>query len=130
MQHFLHIGIRGPLANQGNRDNFLSEATRVSFITRQDARNIVRTLDSVVKHRHNNDAVSVDRLCKELQNEEDSPIIAYKPQGRAHEKYPGLSEDSFLLVIMTNFQWQCFKSTVIKLYVLIPPTRQIHMGSS
>ena len=105
MQHFLHIGIRGPLANRRNRDNFLSEATRASFITRQDARNIVRTLDSVVKHRHNNDAVSVDRLCKELQNEEDSPIIAYKPQGRAHEKYP-------------------------KLYVLIPPTRQIHMGSS
>ena len=114
MQHFLHIGIRGPLANRGNRDNFLFEATRASFITRQDARNIVRTLDSVVKHRHNNNAVSVDRLCKELQNEEDSPIIAYKPQGRAHEKYPGLSKDSFLLVIMTNFQ--AFKSTVIKLY--------------
>ena len=105
MQHFLHIGIRGPPANRGNRDNILSEATRA----RQDARNIVRTLDSVVKHRHNNNAASVDRLCKELQNEEDSPIIAYKPQGRAHEKYPGLSEDSFLLVIMTNFQAAMFQ---------------------
>ena len=53
---------------------------------------------TLVKHRHNNDAVSVDRLCKELQNEEDSPTIAYKPQGKIDEMYPGLSEDSFLLV--------------------------------
>ena len=75
----------------------------------QDARNIVRTLDNFVKHRHNNDAVSVDRLCKELENEEDSPIIAYKPQGKEEEMYPGLSEDSFLLVVMTKFQASMFQ---------------------
>ena len=56
--------------NRENRDNFLTEATRASFITRQDARNIVRMLDNIVKHRHNNDAVSLDRLCRELENEE------------------------------------------------------------
>lgn len=74
--------------DQGNQDKFLSEATRVSFITRQDACNIVRTLDNAVKHRHNDDAVSVDRLCRQLQNEEDNPIIAYKPQGRSRRKIP------------------------------------------
>ena len=87
----------------------ITEATRASFITRQDARNIVRMLDNIVKHRHNNDAVSLDRLCRELENEEDSPIIAYKPQGRVEEKYPGLSEESFLLVIMTKFQASMFQ---------------------
>ena len=95
--------------NRENRENFLTEATRASFITRQDARNIARTLDSVVKHRHNNDAVSVDRLVKELENEKDSPIIAYKPQGRVEEKYSGLREESFLLVIMTKFQASMFQ---------------------
>ena len=33
----------------------------------------------------------------ELQDEEDSPTIAYKPQGNVDEKYPGLSEDSLLI---------------------------------
>ena len=69
----------------------------------------MRKLDNVVKHRHNNDAVSVDRLCKELLNEKDSPIVAYKPQGREEEHYPGLSKDSFLLVLMTNFQASMFQ---------------------
>ena len=53
--------------------------------------------------------MSVDCLCKELQNEEDSPTIAYKPQGKVDEKYPGLSEDSFLLVVMTQFQASIFQ---------------------
>ena len=48
--------------------------------------------------------LSADRLCKELQNEEDSPVIPYKPQGMEDEHYLGLREDSFLLVIMTKFQ--------------------------
>lgn len=95
--------------NRENRDNFLTEATRASFITRQDVRNVVKTLDNIVKHRHINDAMSVDRLCKELENEEDSPIIAYKSQGKVDDKYPGLSEDSFLLVIMTKFQASMFQ---------------------
>lgn len=62
-----------------------------------------------MKHRHENDAVSVDRLCRELMREEESVIIAYKPQGRLDEAYTSLSEDSFLLVIMTNFQAVMFQ---------------------
>ena len=53
--------------------------------------------------------MSVDRLCRELQSGDDSVIIAYKPQGRIDEKYPGLREDSFLLVIMTKFQASMFQ---------------------
>ena len=38
------------------------EASKATFVTRQDARNIVRTLDKARKSRHEHDAVSVERL--------------------------------------------------------------------
>ena len=65
-------------------------------------------MENALKHRHSNDALSVDRLVKELQNE--TTIIAYKPQG-IHDDvaYPLLTEDNFLLVIMTEFQCDMFK---------------------
>ena len=66
-------------------------------------------LDHALKHRHNDDAVSVDRLVHELQQEEPSPIIAYKRQGVKSDVYPKLSADNFLLVIMTKFQAEMFK---------------------
>jgi hypothetical protein len=53
--------------------------------------------------------MSVDRLCRELQKEDDSAIFAYKPQGSRNDNYPGLDEDSFLLVIMTQFQASMFQ---------------------
>ena len=105
--HFTLItGIRGNLTCRENRKNFMSDASRA---TRQDARNIIRTLDNAVKHRHENDALSVDRLCRELRREDESVIIAYKPQGKIDEAYPSLGEDSLLLVIMTNYQATAFE---------------------
>ena len=74
------LDIRGPLCTRENRSNFEVQATRSSFITRQDARNIVRRFENAIKHRHQNDAVSVDRLVSELQKAEDNPVIAYKSQ--------------------------------------------------
>ena len=61
-----------------------------------------------MKHRHENDALSVDRLVCELRKE-DKVIIAYKPQGQTNEAYPQLREESFLLVIMTNFQAEMYE---------------------
>ena len=58
----------------------LKNRPRSSFITRHDARNIVRRFENVIKHRHHNDAVSVDRLVSELRKGEDNPVIAYKSQ--------------------------------------------------
>ena len=77
---FLKIEIRGPIVNRQLRSGFTESATRATFITRQDIRNIVRKIEDSLKHRHQIDAVSVDRLVKELKLEEDNPIIAYKPQ--------------------------------------------------
>ena len=42
------------------------EASKATFVTRQDARNIVRTLDKARKSRHEHDAVSVERPVQEL----------------------------------------------------------------
>ena len=97
------------MTSRDNRETFLSEVSRASFVTRQDARNIVRTLDNALKHRHDNDALSVDRLCRELRAEKESVLIAYKPQGRKDEAYPSLGEESFLLGIMTPFQATMFE---------------------
>ena len=77
--------------------------------------NLIRKVDNALKHRHQNDAVSVDRLVKELQQEDPSPVIGYKPQGIADENYPRLQEDSFLLVIMTDFQTEMFEKHSRKL---------------
>ena len=67
-------------------------------------------MENALKHRHSNDALSVDRLVKELQEEREPSVIAYKPQGVLDDAaYPLLSEDNFLLVIMTKFQRHMFK---------------------
>ena len=60
-------------------------------------------------HRHTIDAISVDRIACELQQENSSPLIAYKPQGQVNKNYPMLKIDSFFLVVMTEFQSTLFK---------------------
>ena len=108
------LGIQGTLLHPSNRDIFSSEATRATFITRQDARNMVHGLENSFKHHHENDALSVDRLVKELSGEKESPIIACKPQSRIDEDFPQLKEESLLLVIMTNTQSQKFRRHSMK----------------
>ena len=76
----MNLNIRGPLCNRENRSDFEEHAMRSSFITRQDARNINRRFENAIKHRHQNDAVSVDRLVSELRKGEDNPVVAYKSQ--------------------------------------------------
>ena len=61
-----------------------------------------------MKHRHENDALSVDCLVRELRQEDKKVIIAYKPLGI--DAFPQLSEESFLLVIMTDFQASMFET--------------------
>ena len=106
--HAIFRGIRGSLPERTNCDRFLSQATRASFITRQDARNIIWKLDNALKQRDKNDARSVYYLVRELQQEENKVVIAYKTQGQTNHDFPQLSKDSFLLVIMTDFQAEMF----------------------
>ena len=105
--------------------NFSLEATRASFITRQDGRNKVRTVDNAMKHQHENDALSVDHLVQELCQEDKKVIIAYKPQGKKDEAFPQLSEESFPLVIMTDFQDSMFEKHSSRV-VCIDSTHKTH----
>ena len=49
-----------------------------------------------MKHRYENDALSVERLVRELQQEEKSVVIAYKHQGKKDEAFPQLGEGSLM----------------------------------
>lgn len=101
--------IRADLGQRHQRSMFDQKATRRHFITRQDCRNACRKVRDFTNHLHHNDAVSVDRIVKELQLEDPSPVIAYKPRGITNEKYPLLTEENFLLVLMTEFQATLFQ---------------------
>ena len=62
------------------------------------------------QHRHQEDAISVDRIVKELNEEPQSPVLYYKPQGVVDPDHSTLVEDTFLLVIMTRFQASLFEA--------------------
>ena len=61
-------------------------------------------LSNFTNHRHGNDAISVQRIVEELQQEDINPVIAYKALGVKNDSCPLLREESFLLAIMTEFQ--------------------------
>ena len=73
-------------------------------------RNACRQLYNFSKHRHLEDAISVDRIVKELKEETPSPVLYYKPQGVVDSNFSMLLEDTFLLVIMTGFQASLFET--------------------
>lgn len=72
-------------------------------------RNACRKLRNSTYHRHTDDAISVDRLVKELLLENPSPILFYKPQGVVNADFPKLARSTFLMVIMTEFQASLFE---------------------
>ena len=78
-------------------------------MTRQDCGNACCKICDFTNHRHINDAISVDRIVKELQLENPSPVIAYKSQGVVKEEYSFLRESNFLLELMTPFQADLFE---------------------
>ena len=89
-------------------------ATRRHFITRQDCRNACRKIRDFTNHRLDNDA---DRIVKELELKDPSPVIGYKPRGIKDERYPLLTEETFLLILMTEFQATLFKKSSMFAYV-------------
>lgn len=56
------------------------------------------------------DAISVQRIVQELQQEIPSPVLLYKQQGVKDPDYLKLEEDTFLLVIMSSFQANLFNT--------------------
>ena len=110
--------IRGDLGKRHCRNQFLQSATRRHFLTRQDCRNASRKVRNFTRHRHTHDAISVNRIVTELRTESPSPLLAYKPQGVKDETLPTLSEDTFFLVLMTEFQASLFTTFSHKIVCL------------
>ena len=77
----------------------------------------MRKLKDYTNHRHADDAISTDRIVRELNEEKPSPILAYKQQG-IDVDIPTLSSDTFLLCIMTDFQAQMFNAFSSKVVCL------------
>ncbi|XP_065903839.1 uncharacterized protein [Dysidea avara] len=101
--------IQEDIGSRHLRQDFDEVVARKHLIKRQDCRNAIRKTRDFTNHRHTNDAISVDRIVKELQLESPSSIIAYKPQGIVKADYPSLQESSFFLALMTSFQADMFK---------------------
>lgn len=78
-------------------------------------RNACRKLHEFTNHRHIDDAISVDRIVKELQKESPPPVLFYKPQGAVSTEFSMLAADTFLLVLMTSFQAEIFEEFCSKI---------------
>lgn len=50
------------------------------------------------------------RIVQELSLESPSPVLLYKPQGVEDPELPNVTKDTFLLVIMTEFQAMLFET--------------------
>ena len=79
---------------------FKSNVKRKHLVSKQDCYNKRKKL-SCNTSRHADDAISVNILINELQNEDYNPIVIYRPQGAPDPDVP-FSEDQFVLAIQTK----------------------------
>ena len=103
------LDIRAELGGRTGRDQYQDFVTRRHFVTHQDLRNITRKIRDFAHHHHFEDATSVDRIANELLREVPSPVLFYKSQNSRNAEYPCLQEESFLFILMTEFQVQLFE---------------------
>ena len=108
--HAYNTDIREDIGTRHQRHEFDEVVTRKHFITQQDCRNACRKTCDFTNHRHANDAISVDRIVRELQSESPSPVIAYKLQGVIKSEHSLLEESNFFLGLITGFQAEVFRN--------------------
>ncbi len=122
--------IRENVGHRENRQEFHQTVSRKHLLSKQDIRNVKRSvLDRKIK-RHDNDAISVGILVQELQNETFDPILFYKAQGCESELKPFLKKDSFLLALKQNFRWICIEKFHRRSCASMPRTAPMHTGLS
>ena len=98
----VHPDIWTGVGDRAETHNFNSIAQREHFITRQDIRNIFKSVVDMSAVNHANDAQSVVAIVKKLANEQYDSVLLHKPFGVKDDNYPELPEDSFMLVIQTE----------------------------
>ena len=74
-------------------------------------------LDRQIK-RHENDAMSVSILVREIHQEPFDPILIYKPQGLTLEEHPTLMKNLFVLVVQ-KFQMKLYRKFCSKIVCIL-----------
>ena len=106
--------IRERVGHRVNRHSFEQKVSRKHFLSKQDIRNVKRSvLDRQIKC-HENDAMSVAILDYKMS------ILFYKPQGSESEKKASLRKDFFFLALQTEFQMELYQNFPTKFCVLMP----------
>lgn len=105
---------------------------RQHLITRQDIRNIERSLGLQGIRKHNDDATSVDMWEREMRDQGDSnPVLLYKGQGSpCPEALDDLGENDFVFRNMTPSRRKCcspLASMLSAWTLLMKPTRMISL---
>lgn len=90
------------------RDKLGTSYTRIHLLTRKDVTNIEKTYCLKGIQRHQDDATSIHMWVEEMNNQENSPVLLYKPQGQS-KGYTNLSPNDFILAIQTPLQADIMK---------------------
>lgn len=107
--------MRETVGDRTNRGDFDQAVSRKHFLAKSDIRNIRAKLDDTLIKRHEDDATSVTMMVAELSQESFNPILIFKPQGRKNEIYNDLQEDTFVLVVQTEFQMELYRKYASKI---------------
>ena len=71
--------VREGVGHCTKRQEFAQTVSRKHFITKHDVKNIQRSVSDRLIKRHDNDAMSVSILVREIQHEPFNPVLIYKP---------------------------------------------------
>jgi len=83
--------------------------------SKRDILNIKRNILDQSVIRHSDDATSVQLAVNALQLEDYNPILYFKPQHIDDMDYPQLSQDTFVLILQTEFQKQMYSQFCSKI---------------
>jgi hypothetical protein len=93
--------IQGDTVSRLHRDEFDGSVHRDLFVTTQDVTNLRASDLERGLRRHVDDMFSLHIWVTELEKENQSPIVYYKPAGLHDPRYPDVPTNELLLVIAT-----------------------------
>jgi len=89
--------------------------SRKHMASKRDILNIKHNILDQSVIQHSDDATSVQLAVTALQQEDYDPILYFKPQHIDGMDYPQLSQDTFVLILQTEFQKQMYSQFCSKI---------------
>ena len=99
-----YLDIREDIGHRSKRKEFGETVTRKHLVSRHDILNIRCRIHDHSNIRHTDDATSVQLAVDALRQEEYNSILYFKPQHREDLDLPQFSNDSFIIILQTEFQ--------------------------